>query len=236
MPQSIRMVQPLTIPGRGAAILELAAPVRYSWIAGWEAQTGLGVIGLCGSIAVLAVYRRLRRNLRALGAIREALIALQNGESASAALTVSSAFGAEAEAWNRLLHEREQLTRDLAGERARESLGSRRDLKADLAQACDALPQGLVLVDDRLNVKYANGAAAIFLRAKRESLPGTSIQDHVKDPEVLESLRAVAGGGVRRRAIVEVSRPESRISPSSGSRTRPATPSWPRRRTNCGPP
>jgi signal transduction histidine kinase len=66
-----------------------------------------------------------------------------------------------------------------------------------------------VLVDDRLNVKYANGAAAIFLRAKRESLPGTSIQDHVKDSEVLESLRAVAGGGVRRRAIVEVSRPES---------------------------
>ncbi len=207
----LKLTLPLAVAGAGPAKLELSTPVKYSLLAGWEGETGIGAIGACGAIAVLLIYRRLRWRLRALGAIREALLAMERGETAAAALAVNTALGVEAGAWNELLREREQLRQELLTEKARESLGGRRDQRADLAQACDALWQGLVLLDENLKVKYANGAAAAFLRAKggRESMGGTSISDHVKDAQVLESLKAQAGGAGRRRASMEVRRPDS---------------------------
>jgi hypothetical protein len=33
--------------------------------------------------------------------------------------------------------------------------------------------QGLLVLDDALKIRYANGAAAVFLRAKRESVVDT---------------------------------------------------------------
>jgi signal transduction histidine kinase len=189
--------------------LELSREVVYPRWAGWEAQTGLGAAGAAGFIALLLVYRRLKRRLRGVGAIGEALRALQRGESSAAALEVSGRFGPEAAAWNHLIAEREQLRKQVAGERAKETLGTRGDVKADLAYACDALWQGMVMVDDRLMVRYANGAAAIFLRAKREAMVGASIEEFVKDPALREAIRGVATGTVRHRTTIEMKRAEA---------------------------
>lgn len=199
---------PIKLAAHGTAELQIAkALTRPSWL-GWRAQTGIGLIGAAGFAAFLAVYRRLRSRLQAVGAIREALLAMNSGETTTAALVVSGRFGAEAQAWNKILSEREQLGKDLATERAKESLGARADVKNDLAYACDALSQGLILVDDTMRIKYANGAAAAFLRVKRELLAGTALADHVKDKEVIDSVRGIAAGSVRRRASVEVRRAE----------------------------
>jgi signal transduction histidine kinase len=208
-PGAMKFTVPLEIAGSGQASLEIGTRIHYSRLASWEGETGLGVIGACGAIAVLLVYRRLRSRLRALGAIREALLAMERGETAGAALAVNAAFGAEAGAWNGLLLEREQLRQDLMSERARESLAGKRDQRADLAQACDALWQGMVLLDEHLTVKYANGAAASFLRGKREAMIGSSVEEHVKDEHVLASLRGLGSGSSRRRASFEVRRAEA---------------------------
>lgn len=199
----------MEIPGRGAAELQIGAEVEYSSWLGWKAQAGIGAIGAGGFIAFMVVYRRLRRRLRAVGAIRESLLAMQRGETATAALGVSDKFGAEAGAWNSLLAERERLRKELATEKARESLEARSGATTDLAFACDALSQGLVLVDEKLRIKYANGAAAVFFRAKREALAGAPLGEHVSDAEVLEAVKAVAGGGARRRSSIEVRRNEA---------------------------
>jgi signal transduction histidine kinase len=200
---------PVTSATARAATVQVAGRVHYTLWTGWQAETGIGVIGAAGFIAFLAVYRHLRSRLRAVGAIREALIAATQGETSAAVLSVSDKFGPEAGAWNALLLERERLKKDLLSERARETLGARSDSRTDLAEACDALWQGLLVLDEGLNIRYANGAAAVFLRARRETLSGAKIADHAKDPQVLEAIKGIASGQLRRRATLEVKQPES---------------------------
>lgn len=208
-PGAVTFTAPVVVPGRGEAYLTISRRPAYSLMSGWEAQTGIGVIGALGFIAVWGVYRNLRTRLRAVGAIREALLALQRGETAGAALAVSAGFGVEAAAWNELIGERDRLRAELLSERAKESLNARQDIKTDLAQACDALWQGLIVLDDQLKVRYLNGAAAVFLRAKREALAGAAIGEFLQDGPAIEAIRSVASGGIRRRTTVEIRRTEA---------------------------
>ena len=67
-----------------------------------------GELGL-SLVALLLVYRYARTKLRAVGAVRQALLAMKQGESGLAALEVSQEFGPEGVAWNELLDEKEQL-------------------------------------------------------------------------------------------------------------------------------
>ncbi len=195
--------------GKPQIQLELSRGVELPKWTGWQVMVGLGGAGVIGTGALVWGLVRLRSRLRGAGAISEALIALGRGETSPKALTVSSKFGAEAGAWNQLLAEREQLLKHVSVERARESLGGKQDVKADLAFACDALWQGMVLVDDRLNIKYANGAAAILLRTKRDAMTGASVEEFIKDAAVREGIRAIANGTVRHRTTIELKRPES---------------------------
>lgn len=195
--------------GKPPIQLELSRGVELPKWTGWQVLAGLGGAGVIGTGSLVWGLVRLRSRLRGAGAISEALIALGRGETSPKALTVSSKFGAEAGAWNQLLAEREQLLKHVSVERARESLGGKQDVKADLAFACDALWQGMVLVDDRLNIKYANGAAAILLRTKRDAMTGASVEEFIKDAAVREGIRAIANGTVRHRTTIELKRPES---------------------------
>lgn len=200
---------PLQAGDRGQALLELAAGVKYPSWAGWEYQAGLGGIGAVGFVALLAVYRRLRKRVSAIGAIRESLLSMLNGETSADALQVDAKLGPEAQAWNKLLEERTKAKATVLGERAKESLGTRRDLKSDLAGACDALWQGLMVVDERQQIKYANGAAAVFLRVKRDELSGTPLIQHVSDPELLSAIKSVSAGEARSKTTVELRRSQA---------------------------
>lgn len=200
---------PVTVPGQGAGEVQVAGALKHSFWVGLEAQTGIGVIGAAAFTAFLITYRRLRARLRAVGAIREALMAAARGEASAAVLSVNEQFGPEAAAWNALLAERERLRQEATTERAREALGNRADVRSDLAHACDALWQGMMLLDEKLTIKYANGAAAVFLRAEREKLAGTAIGDHIADADLLAAIQGVASGQVRRRSTIEVRRSDA---------------------------
>lgn len=208
-PKTVSASVMLSVRGRGQAKLELASEIKYPQWAGWQVQAGIGGVGTLGFAALLLVYRRLRRRVGAVGAIRESLIAMREGETSGTALAVNPRLGAEAETWNQLLSEREKMRTELQGGKARETLGARRDLKSDLANACDALWQGLMVVDEQLRIKYANGAAAVFLRTKRDDIVGAPLADSEKDPALLEAIKSVSTGGVRRRTTVELRRPEA---------------------------
>jgi PAS domain S-box-containing protein len=200
----------LRVPGRGAARLEIdappAEPLRGAY---WDVQAGAGGIGSVALLCMWLVYRRLRAKLAGITGVREALLALHEGEQQTAALTVNGAFGLEAQAWNRLLEERHQLRQDEAANRAREALGSRRGSASGLDGACDAMAQGLVLVDDRLSVRYANGAAAVFLRSERDALTGVAIEKVIANAEVAAALRAAAEGTLRHGSVFEQERIDS---------------------------
>jgi PAS domain S-box-containing protein len=197
---------PLVVPGRGVARLEVTGTSSDGWVVYWQSQAGVGAISAATLFALLLVYRRLRARLMAMGAIGEALLAASRGEATKEALMVADEFGAEARAWNELLDQKDKLRRQFIAEQVNDTLGNRSEAKSDLEAAFDCMSQGLVLVDDKLCAKYANGAATIFLETKREELIGADLTTLVQDEQVLNELRSVAQKGSRRRSTYEVKR------------------------------
>jgi signal transduction histidine kinase len=202
-----KLTAPLSVPGRGPVVLEIEDNPAPAALGDWRTQAGVGAIGGGGLAALGILYRSLRARLRVLGAIRAALAAARAGETDAGALSVSAAMGPEAQAWNEILAERERLRRLAVREKAELQLGNRRGGQGgDLFGVCDAMWQGLVLVDDQLRVKFVNGAAAVFLRVKREEAAGQPIDALLPDAKALEALRGVVSGAARGRTVVEVER------------------------------
>jgi signal transduction histidine kinase len=196
----------MLIPKLGPAVLELRDSAEPPMWAAWRLQAGMGAFGALGLLGLLFAYRRMRSRLSAVGAIREALAAVEAGQDTGAQLAISAALGKEAATWNRLLAEREKLRERATTERAAESLSNRRGRDGDLASACDAMWQGMLLVDDQMKVKYVNGAAAVFLQHKREEIAGQDATGLFEDAKLAAAVRSVATGAVRSRTVIEVDR------------------------------
>jgi signal transduction histidine kinase len=201
------------IPGGGPATLLLAdgETSHASQLA--SMHVGVGAIGASAMLLVLVAYRSLRARLRGIAALRDALHAVASGESSSAALQLGRNFGPEAAAWNQLLAEREELRHKALENRAAGKLSPRGDVvgrEGDLLSACDALSYGMLLVDDRLSVRYVNGAGAAFLRCKREDVAGKDALRLLDDPRLTEAVRGVATGHHKQRSTIEIARDEDR--------------------------
>ncbi|MGH7179281.1 MAG: sensor histidine kinase [Tepidisphaeraceae bacterium] len=203
---AIEAVFPLLVTGRCVGHVEINAPITHPlWEMG-QTLAGVGAVGAATLSGLLLVYRRARRRLATMGAIASALSALSKGEADESALVVDPTLGMEAGAWNRLLAERAEFRRRVAGERVAEALGSRRGGRGDLDAAFDALAQGVLLVEETMRIKHANGACANFLRTKREDLVGAEVSGVIQQPDVIESIRSVIAGSVRKKATIEVER------------------------------
>jgi len=166
-------------------------------------------IGSAAMLAVLMIYRRLRRRLAAALAVRDALLAMVPPGSdvpTGPAQPVSPTLGPEAQAWNVIVGERDQVRRDALADKAREALGRRRQSRGDLDAACDAMSQGLLLFDDRGSIKYVNGAAATFLQIEREKLCNLDIAQAIGVESVVAAVRMVVNGTSRRRSVIDVDR------------------------------
>lgn len=200
----------LNIAGRGAALLEVwwpstpTSPVEGGW--NGDLTLGMGLIGAVGLAGWALAYRRMRNRIRGVGAVGDALRAAASGETSTAALAVSEAYGAEAIAWNALLADRESLQRrvgaETAGRVVHQASGERRD--SDLAGLCDALWLGLMIVDEKNVVRYVNGAAAVLLGGARDELLGKSAAEYVRDERAASAIAAAASGSNRQRTAVEV--------------------------------
>ena len=161
----ISIATEMMIPGRGHARLELVGNIDYPFSIFFETEAGIGAIGAASLIAVLLIYRNMRWTLRAVGAIREALLAMKRGEVSMAALTVGPELGAEAVAWNDLLLEKDKLSTLVLVRGARDQATDRRVNNGELDAAFDAMSQGLILVGENQEARFTNGAASVFLRA-----------------------------------------------------------------------
>jgi PAS domain S-box-containing protein len=197
---------PVTIPGRGiAAVLEIETPMQFPLLTDWEVQAGLGAIGVAGMLGLFGAYRLMRRRLRGLGAVGEALMMASTGEVSGNVLRVSEGFGPEAAAWNKLVTEREQLRQQMLVQKATEKVMSRGMGDGELASAFDAMWSGILIIDENGKVRYANGASGVLLQRKREELAGGDLMAVVNDEAALPIL-AVASGKVRQRTSVELER------------------------------
>lgn len=192
----------LNVPGKGPAMLLLSPKAE---IAGAQSRVqlmvgGVAAAALCG---LGVVYRFGRGRTRSLGAINQALRGLADGESEPAALEVAGTLGPQAKAWNTMLRELVSLRKQDMVLRARgadPAKGSRDD---SITAACDALWLGMVVVDDDMIIRYVNGAAAVFLSARREALVGKKLTDHLGDPAAAATLNSLADGTARGRVVIE---------------------------------
>jgi PAS domain S-box-containing protein len=195
---------PVALSPTSAGELRVRTPLAYPLWTNWEVQAGGAGVAVIGLAAFLLAYHRVRLRLRAMGAVGEALRCLGEGEGAREALEVSESFGDTALAWNTLVRERETLRKQLAMERSGQAGGGARRRDENLGDACDAMWHGLMVVDEHLRVRYANGAAAIFLATTRETLTGSDARQSLPHKPVVEALQSVAGRAVRMRSAVEV--------------------------------
>jgi signal transduction histidine kinase len=202
-------VFPVVVPGRGNARLEVMAEAPPTTAAFWQVMNGMGAITILALAATMVAYRWMQRRLRALAAVRMALLAHNRGEVGPAALEVDAALGPEAEAWNQLLAHGAGQRKEAAVKKTLETLQARRHYSDHLASACDALSQGLVLVGRDLRAEYVNGAAAALLRTKREAMLGAEVASFLADDRILSACRASTGEQMPRRTIVEVPREEA---------------------------
>ncbi len=193
----------LNISGKGRARLELVAQNVSTSLANSRNTAVVGMVAAGSLVGLGVVYRLSRRRTRGLGAIDDALSHLSAGEKELAALEVSPTLGEQAYAWNSLLRELVSLRNRelLASDPGRAAGGEARD--SYFAAACNALWHGLVVADDALNITYANGAAAVFLGARRETLIGRPLIDVLGDSPNVAPLRSLADGTNRGRIVVE---------------------------------
>ncbi|MFA6046212.1 MAG: ATP-binding protein [Phycisphaerales bacterium] len=204
-----RLVQvsaPLTVMGKGQARLEISAVAAPPAWADWETQAGIGVIAVTALSGLLVVYRAMRTRWRAIGAVADALHLEASGNAGEGALVVGEKFGPLATAWNQLIAERDRLRVGALMQEAAKTIEERGGRDGDLKAACDAMWQGLVVLDGAGMVRYCNGAAAVLLRSKRESVTGTPISTYLDDAAAQEIISKVMSGQSKSRASIEVER------------------------------
>lgn len=195
---------PIRVPGRGVAALEVEGPPLPSRARALPLISAMSLIGAAALLAVLVVHRGMRSRLWIMAAIREALLSRMQGVPAGDAVLVHDGAGPEGQAWNELLREHEGLLQARLRWEAREAAGLSGAGAGHLEGACDALWHGLLLVGRDEKVCYANGAAAVQLRIRREDIAGRDIAELLSDPGAIELVRRSLDGRIRRRSTIEV--------------------------------
>jgi len=193
----------LSVIGRGPARLEVAAGVQPSPDQ-WDQELGVGAIVGAALILLLLFCGRVRARLRGIGEVRAALLSFGKGESSLGALAVDGGLGPEAVAWNKLLTQYGDYHKEVTLVKARTAIASSRSAQPGLDSACDAMPQGIILLDQSLCVRYCNGAAAKFLGAKREEITGSEVGRFIGEGVVLDAARTVSKGMACGRTVAEV--------------------------------
>jgi signal transduction histidine kinase len=206
LPDQVIMRQVTHVPDRGDLLLELGWPIMVSSADELDYWTGLGLIGAGAMAALLVVYHRSRTGFQAWSVIRHSLLAMARGEASPAALAVSAELGDEATAWNAIVAERQRQQRGMTLDKAKAALDRRAAPRGDLDEVCDAMSQGILLLDDKMHVKYANGAAAVFLQAERGKLMGAEVRSLVPDAAFTQMLDKWQSGAPKRRMNVETQR------------------------------
>ena len=153
---------------------------------------------------MITLFLLARGKLRSLEAIHRALGAYQGEQTAVEWLGISPQFGPEAEAWNDLLKTIQTSRKTKMVEDSKERLGTPQRVANNLDEACNAMSQGMILLDEMLNTRYVNGAAAVFAKAERQAMVGAPIDQYLQEPDVLEAVRSAADSNQRRRSVVEI--------------------------------
>jgi len=197
---------PLTVADRGTLLLQVAAEPDPAADLFWQTRAGIGAVCVLALMILVLMHRRFRKTFRGIWAVRRALMAHLAGQIAPEALKVHAGWGVEAEAWNGLMDQMEKAKRRTTLAQTEESLRLQRGAPNDLSAACDALSQGLILVDGHCRARYLNSAAAVLLQVAFEEADDGDIAEILPEEQVVEAVRQSTRRPMQRRQIFEVER------------------------------
>ena len=192
---------PAVIEGAGETYWLSTNPEResilsHATIPGAAALLALGVVAVVSSRTV--------RGTAALRRIGSALGDMHTGTAAPEALRIADRFGPAATSWNELLDR-------LIAENQDGGLAfpDRRDGQCEsgyiMPATLDALPTGLMSIDDEGRVQFCNGAAAALLGSQKADAIGLAVRDIELLADVIEPIDKALQGG-HARASLDVNR------------------------------
>ncbi len=193
---------PLVVANRGSATLELSASLDERLYSGATPQTAQLAIACLALASMLLVHRHARFRLKAIGAIHEILLAVTDEHADLSTLELDPKLGAEAVAWNRLLSEKHSKQVCTAIQKVRDVVHEKSGSSDELTAAFDAVPYGLVLVNDRMQVERVNGAAAVLLQKERTQMVRADVSAIIAEQKVLDGVRDIVANPVPKRVAV----------------------------------
>jgi signal transduction histidine kinase len=193
---------PLIVTNRGSATLELSGSLNHEVEGSPAPQTAQMAIACLALASMLLVHRHARFRLKAIGAIQEILLAAGDESADLSALELDPNLGVEAVAWNRLLGERQHVQAGTAIQQVRDVVHEKSGRASELTAAFDAVPYGLVFVNDRMQVEHVNGAAAVLLQKERAKMMHADIANVISDQDVLSGVRDIVADPASKRLVI----------------------------------
>lgn len=181
--------------------------------------TGYGLVAVCSLAAFWLIYRRTDRQLRPIASVEDNLLAYHSGvERSLELLSIQDTASVVSSAWNSLISSVRAMQEQLDTYRCAQALEGRVSGSAYSSKAIlDALPIGVLRIDDEDNVVYANPAGAALLQLREELADDPALASRLDNPGVCASilgLRQAAAGAVTdcciehrgRQTVVRLSR------------------------------
>jgi len=190
----------------GAAIVVMLT-IAAAWIVDSERSdiqktTDIALAGAVALAAWFACIPAIRKAFAGMRAVKSALGAAAEGRVRADELRLNAKFGVEAAGLNTLLAELERLRDQVSAKTVSTLAGGSSIGDNTNAGALDGLWLGVLVLDSQGRVEYANGAAAVTLGRRRETLAGSTIDELVTCADSAKVLRDAVVQ--RKRATVEV--------------------------------
>ena len=199
----------VNIPGRGPAVLTARADANGSGLPSTTtSRSYIMLAALAGAVLLALMFSQgiVQKLLMPLLAIRSGGRSLHNGETDDVAASLSPRLGADAECWNTLAQELIDLRRGTSSASgASASTSGNGEDAGPLTEAFNALSIGAMILDASGTIRFANGAASILMRARRneDGLVGSPFELLSVPPEVVHAVLATADPANRKRRTVE---------------------------------
>jgi signal transduction histidine kinase len=208
---AIRFSIPLAVEFRGQATLTIASTIKYPPLAHEQARTGVALIAIGGLAGLLLTYRTLKRHVAPSTAIRHSLRNYLAGQRDTSALTIHSSMGIDAIAWNQLLQDVDRLRQRQVLARAADRVSERTVVEGE-GNLCDALWLGVLVIDEAMRIRYANGAAGTLMQSSAKALLGQEPPGPMSSRVRREMIQKVLSGEIRHRLTTTIE-PENGTSP-----------------------
>jgi PAS domain S-box-containing protein len=174
--------------------------------AAWMARlTAVLAVTTTGAMGWFLFGRRAERV--AAQRIAAAARAWADGERDAVALTCAGESQPSVAAWNRLVGTLQQQS-DPRPDRRTTSTGPGSGGERRLVPMCNALPDGLLLVGEDGQVRYANGAAGFLFGRSSDALVGTAAAELIDNSDVRAAITDATAGVTRVAPPVDVIRGE----------------------------